>query len=109
MDDQDRYLFIPLDGGAPQALDRLPAGDQPLQWTVDGHGLYVRKRSDESTATIYRFDLATGRMTPFLALSPPTAGGPRIIISVFMTRDGRAYAYGLFHPLSDLYIAEGFE
>jgi hypothetical protein len=104
-------LVVPFDGSAPQPLPRLRPGDQPLQWTADGKGLYVRRRPPghpRHEAEIVVHDLATGAEKPWRVLVPPDpVGVARRFDAIVVARDGRAYAFGYIRGSTDLFVVGG--
>ncbi|WP_394843558.1 protein kinase [Pendulispora brunnea] len=81
--------------------DHLAAG-----FTEDGTGIYLRTRS--LPVRIRRVALPSGTVTEHMSLPP---GGLRpglsSIMTLFLSADGRSYAYCTSETLSRLYIVEG--
>jgi hypothetical protein len=100
--------LFPLSGGTGEPLAwRLPA-DPHLEISGRSHDarfLFVREGS--VPARVARFEIATGRRTPWKTFVPEDATGAGHIWSVLLASDGEAYAYthGLF--LVDLFLLEG--
>jgi hypothetical protein len=86
---------------------RLPSGPfvDALRASADGLALYVRRGS--VPARIERVGLGTGEATPWITLAPSDPTGTGHVWSIYLSPDGRAYAYthGLF--LQDLFLVEG--
>jgi serine/threonine protein kinase/Tol biopolymer transport system component len=103
------YLVDVADGGL-HPIRGLEPGDALVQWSRDGHSLYVRA-DEESRMNLFRVDLATGVRTPWRVLSLPDtigfigfengAGATRI------TPDGVVTVYTYWQARGELYLAEG--
>jgi eukaryotic-like serine/threonine-protein kinase len=106
-----RFVLWPMDdehgARAPADVPGLGAGDQPLQWTEDGRGLFVRRAGPVFPVAIDRLEIATGKRTPWRELQPSDTAGVGHIGDVLITPDGGSYAYNCQRSLSDLYVAEG--
>ena len=94
-----------MEGGPPEEIPGIEAGDVPLQWSADGRALYVLHGEWEPSARIIRLDLRTGRREPWKVLSAPDAAAG--VYTASITPDGRWYAYGIQEVLSDLYLVDG--
>jgi eukaryotic-like serine/threonine-protein kinase len=106
----DRVAKIyPVDGGPARPVSGTEANEVPIQWSADGKSLYLLRRG-ELPARIQRLDLATGRKQPWKELMPTDRAGLIRVQSVFVTPDGKAYAYTAGRVLSsDLYLASGLK
>jgi hypothetical protein len=103
-----KACLYPVDGGEPRPIAGLADGETPIQWSADGHSLFVRRR-DETPPRIDKLDLATGRHELWKQIMPSDSTGVVRTPMVLPSRDGRAYAYSYLRILSDLYIAEGLK
>jgi hypothetical protein len=102
--------LIAVTAGDSHPIHGLAPGDELVQWSRDGHSLYVRA-DDESRLNLFRVDLMTGVRTPWRTLSLPDpigfigfengAGATRI------TPDGVAIVYTYWQARGELYLAEG--
>ncbi len=101
-------LIQPVEGGNPRPGPPLAPDERVIQWTADGRGLYVVRRS-EQVADVSILDLATGRRVPWIRLAPADAKGVIGIAPVLLSADGRAYVYGYVRLLQDLYLVERLE
>lgn len=63
-----------VDGGPPEAIPWLEAGEMALNWSPDGHSVFLRERPYEA-ARIARLDLRTGRREPWKELMPADPAG----------------------------------
>jgi eukaryotic-like serine/threonine-protein kinase len=104
-------LLVPFDGKPAQPLPRLRPGDQPIQWTADGRGLYVKRqqpRHPRHETEIVIHDLATGAEKPWRVLVPPDpVGVERRFDSLVIAPDGRSYAFGYIRASTDLFVVAG--
>ena len=97
---------LPL-GGGPAVPLRGTEHDDPLGWTPDGRGLYVRPGGGQG-GRIEILDVATLARTAWKTLAPPDPASVSEIPSIQFARDGSAYAYTYRRVLtSDLYVVEG--
>ena len=106
----DRVAKIyPLDGSGARRISGVEPNDVPIQWSSDGKLLYLLRRG-EIPARIKRLDLATGKKELWKELMPADRAGLILIQSVFVTPDGKSYAYTAARVLSsDLYLATGLK
>ncbi len=100
--------ILPLGGGPAVALAGTEH-DDPIAWTPDGRGLYVRPGGGES-GRIEILDVTTRTRKPWKILAPPDPASVSEISSGAFARDGSAYAYTYRRVLtSDLYVVEGLK
>ena len=107
---QGRWSLFPIDGGDPRPAPFLELTDSPIQWSADGRVLYVgrpRAETPDTTADVYRVDVATSRRDLFRTLSPPDPTGVEWIEGFALTPDGRSYCYTYTQTMGSLYVAEG--
>ena len=105
--DKKGYLY-PISGGEARPIPGLATGEEPVEWTADGHALYIY-RPGELPAKVYRLDLATGERTLWRQLMPSDPAGVERIGPIRMTPDGKTYVYGYHRTLADLYLVEGLK
>jgi hypothetical protein len=111
----EQAFLLPVAGGSPQPLGKLPKKWLPIAWSEDG--LFVRKLEDVerldgyvSTGVpveIQRFDLKSGALTPWRRLVPGEPAGHVHIDNVSITPDGKSYAYAYAGFAGVLFLAEG--
>jgi dipeptidyl aminopeptidase/acylaminoacyl peptidase len=101
-----RYAIYPLDGGAPRPIAGLGDDEVPIRFTADGRSLYVQRR-DAMRAAIVTLELATGARTPWKIIAEPDPTGSIHEPWVFLTADGKAYAYHDHHWLGELFLVTG--
>jgi Tol biopolymer transport system component len=107
-DAQHQPSFYPLAGGAPQPISQLESKERIIGWTSDGHSLYLAVRQ-EMSIRVYRFDPSTGRRELLKEIMPADLAGVFGFNRIFMTPDGKGYAYSVSRVLSDLYVVEGLK
>jgi eukaryotic-like serine/threonine-protein kinase len=100
--------LLPLTGGEPRAIPGVEITDGPIQWSEDGHSLYMF-HFGALPSTVERVDVATGRRTPWKALAPADLAGVHGITVVRMTRDTRVCLYSYLRTFSDLYVVQGLK
>jgi Tol biopolymer transport system component len=100
-----RMSIYPTRGGEPVPLTALGPAEYPIDWTADGHAMFV-STGPGLPHRIVRLDLATGRREPWKELMPSQVAGTRLT-QVQPTRDGRAFVHTYSQLLSNLYVAEG--
>ncbi|MGC1452946.1 MAG: protein kinase [Candidatus Sulfotelmatobacter sp.] len=105
--DQKGYVF-PAAGGDPRPINGMEPGDIPINWSEDGHSIYLY-RSGEVPAKVYRVDLATGQKTVWKQIAPLDPTGVSTIGPIVMTPNGKTYVYGFHRTLGDLYLVEGLK
>jgi Tol biopolymer transport system component/predicted Ser/Thr protein kinase len=105
--DQQGYLY-PVAGGDPRPIRGLQPGEQPINWSHDGKGLYIY-RPGELPAKVYQLDLATGQRALWKQLMPSDPAGVETIGPILITPDGKTCVYGYHRTLSDLYLVEGLK
>jgi hypothetical protein len=113
--DRARSLALyPIDGGTPTPVRGLDPGDTPVQWMTDPRFLFVRAPG-MYPARVFTFDIQTGRKALWKELAPKDMAGLFDVgrmddrRRLFITPDGRAYAYTYLHVLSDLFVVEGLK
>jgi hypothetical protein len=65
--------------------------------------------SADRRVRIFRVDLETGRWELWKEIAPAETAGASVGGIVFMTPDGKSYAYGVSRDLSQLYLVEGLK
>jgi Tol biopolymer transport system component len=101
------YLY-PVEGGEPTPIPGVTTDDWPAGWSADSRSIFVYRRR-EIPAKVDRLEIATGRRELWRELKPDDSAGIASIAPVLPTPDGRAYVYGYFRTLSDLYLAQGLK
>jgi eukaryotic-like serine/threonine-protein kinase len=105
--DQKGYLY-PVAGGEPTPIVGLNVGEQPINWTEDGHSLYIYQPG-ELPAQVYKLDIKTGQRTLWKQLLPSDPAGVENIGPIYITRDAKTCVFGYHRMLADLYLVEGLK
>jgi len=104
------YVLRSIDGGETRPIRGALPGDDLIQWSADGRFLYMRAPGD-SPLDFFRVNLATGRREPWKRID---AGDPVGLIgiqpaAVYMTPDGKSYAYSYWKTLTELYLVDNLK
>jgi eukaryotic-like serine/threonine-protein kinase len=105
--DQKGYLY-PVDGGEPRPIPGLQQGEEPINWSQDGHALYIYQPG-QLPAKVFRLDITSGKRDLWKELMPSDHAGVATIGPILMSADGKSYVYGYHRALSDLYLVEGLK
>jgi len=100
--------LYPLDGKPPRSIPGLAPEDIWVNWSADGHSVYVY-RDKHTHAPMFRLDLATGKRQLVTTLAPKDPVGLVGIVPVRITPDGKNYAYSYNRSLSDLFLVDGLK
>jgi serine/threonine protein kinase/Tol biopolymer transport system component len=106
---QREFSLLPMSGGEPRLIPGLAVKDEPIQWSRDGHSIYVRQNVEGTAAVqVFRFDLSTGRKELWkeFVLDPARYF---TVLPIVLTPDGKSYAYTYGRIISDLYLVEGLK
>jgi len=98
------FAIYPVDGGEPQPVRGMSSQEFPVQWDSSGARLYVWDRTFPAHVSL--LDPRSGARKPWLTTMPPDPAG-LLYASLFLTPDGKSYAYRYRRVLSTLYLAEG--
>jgi len=93
-------------GNATRPIPGVEAGEGPVGFSDDGRSLYVRRRP---WARVHRIDLDSGRRELWKELMPADPAGVGGIPTIFLSANGRSYAYSYGGTLSQLYLVEGLK
>ena len=96
-----------LNGDAPIQIP-MEDGFSVSQWSGDSKALYVYKVGD-APITVYRCEIASGKMTPIRALTPADPTGVVSVAPVVTDLQGSAFAYSYYQTLSVLYVISGLK
>jgi serine/threonine protein kinase len=102
-----RLYLLALEGGDLVEIRGSEPGDLPIRWSVDGRFLYVRDRSGEVPARLFRIEVASGRRESWKELAPADAAGVVEIRGIGLSDDLQSYVYSFRRMLTDLYLVEG--
>ena len=101
----DGIALVPLQGGEPQLLRGVQAGEVPLHWGKSGDVLFLGNRG-ETSCTVTRLDVNTGGRTPWKTFSPSDVAGVTGVRCPDLAADEQHYAFGYIRNLSDLFLVE---
>ena len=101
-----RTFIYPVNGGEPRPVPGLDPGEVPIAWTPDNRFLYCVRLGD-MPAEISRVEVASGRRASWKKLNPPDPVAITYLGSVYMSSDGKSYAYSINRRLDVLYLVEG--
>lgn len=101
----DRITLYPIDGGEAKVVESSRAGDRPIQFTEDGKALFVYQ-SGRVSLSIDRIDLESGERKTWHPIEPADPAGILDVMPVYVTPDGKSYAYGYRRLLADLFVIE---
>jgi eukaryotic-like serine/threonine-protein kinase len=87
----------------------LPSDEAPIQWSADRRFLYLRQFGiGEIPMRVSRYEIATGAEADWLALGPEDATDFIAVGGVFVSRDGKSYAFDALAILdSSLFVVDG--
>jgi len=105
--DQKGYLYSTT-GGDPKLVSGMEVGDIPINFSSDGHSIYLY-RTGEIPAKVYRVDLAAGKKSVWKEIAPLDPTGVSTIGPILITPDGKTYVYGFHRTVGDLYLVEGLK
>ncbi len=95
----------PADEG--REIPGLLPGERVFQWDRDGNHLYVVPEGPLPLAVI-RLDLRDGSREPWLRLRAQGGAGSKLV-TLYLSRDGRIYAYGYLVTESNLYKVSNWQ
>ncbi len=101
--EQREFGLYPLDGGPPQPVKGMEAGESPVQFGVSGK-LYLWNGA--FPAHIMVVDLETGQRHEATVLAPADPAGV-LYGEVVATPDGKTFAYRYRRAVTNLFLAEG--
>jgi eukaryotic-like serine/threonine-protein kinase len=103
----DTPVIVSVDGGEPQPVPALAAGDIPLAWGADGASVLVSNDRDEIPLTIDRVDLGSGKRTVWKVLAPADRAGALYLSDTRIGPNEKSYAYAYHRLLGELYLVDG--
>jgi eukaryotic-like serine/threonine-protein kinase len=107
-EDSRVLLYRSVSSEQPDREFKFEAGEWPSAWTADGKFVYL-VQTLQSPANISRFEIATGRRSPWKQLILPQTGNVMKTEGVVISPDGQSYAYTYSSGFSDLYLVQGLK
>jgi serine/threonine protein kinase/Tol biopolymer transport system component len=101
--DQEKLRVYPIGGGEPRDVAGSLPGDNPLRWNTDGSLLYVGVAAGAAIQVV-AINMTTGKRTPALEVAPRDRVGAGSIQDLFLSADGKGYAFGYIRVLQNLYL-----
>ena len=99
------WLF-PIGGGESRPVTGTAAGDVPIRWNADGTVLFISVLAPPGLR-VFALNVATGTRTLLHDVAVRDRVGAVNIQRVWMSADGRSYAYAYFRVLQGLYVIKG--
>jgi WD40 repeat protein len=107
LDADGKGVIYSLAGGTKRPIPGFLIGERAIQWSAQGNFLFVGN-PDEIPLRVFRLNLTTGKRELWREIRPPEAAGLNTdSFYLFMSTDGRAYAYTAWYIPSDLYLVTG--
>jgi serine/threonine protein kinase len=111
LDPDGKYYIHALAGNAARRIPGLKADDEPIQWSADGHAVYVRGPGDFATK-VYRVEIANGRRRLVKEISPDKVGLVGLEVQpggLVITPDGRSCVYTYWTLIQELMLVDGLK
>jgi Tol biopolymer transport system component len=105
-DTAGRTLVVAVEGGDATEVTGIEADEEVFQWTADGRGLLVFRKS-RIPGTVDRVDIASGSRRQVLTIEPADRNGLVAFHGVSLAADGRHYAYSCWRMTTRLFTVEG--
>lgn len=104
------FVLFPMEGGEPRPIPFLKPGERPITFSEDGTSLLVHDATEGGDFPLHvlRLDLQTGKREVLLELAPPGLSDAERLGPVWVTPNGRFYAYSWYQIQQSLYIVEGW-
>jgi hypothetical protein len=93
-------------GGAPRAIPGVFRDDRIAGWASGAKALFTY-RQGELPAKVYRLDYQTGKRELIREIAPSDRAGVGSSLGIFVTPDGKTYAYSPSQVLHGLNLVEG--
>jgi Tol biopolymer transport system component len=103
--EQSRLVTYSVDDNAIKTLPGAPEPGNVAAWSSDGRSLFVVEQTDAS-ARVFRRDIATGRRDLVREIHAQAPAGVTAF-DVFVSRDGRGFAYSTALRLANVFVVEG--
>lgn len=107
-EDERSVVVARTDGSSPRSVHGLREREAILGWYKDSSALVILDRN-VLPAPVTALDVATGKRTPLMMLTPPDPVGISGVQGLCLAPDGSAYAYNIVRQISELYLIEGLK
>jgi hypothetical protein len=95
-------------GAPPIEVRGIHDDEEPIGWRADSKSMYVRQaQTTTPVISVWSVEIATGQRTLWKELHPSRPIDGAGDLHLWITPDGRAYAYNYSIFLSDLYVGAG--
>jgi eukaryotic-like serine/threonine-protein kinase len=102
------WMAYSTTGGPVIEVHGIQKDEQPVGWRADNKSLFVRQqRATSTTIPVWSVDIATGQRTLWKEIHSSRPIDSPGDLHLWITPDGRAYAYNYSIFLSDLYVGAG--
>ncbi len=105
VDDEQRLLVLPVEGGAPKVI-ATGLARAALRWNQAGTTLLVQ--SDSVPAKLLRVDVETGRSKPWKEIAAFDLPGIGLIWPAVLSHDERTLVYSFQQKLSEIFVVDGW-
>ncbi len=106
---EGKWFFFPVEGGEPREIPGIgPDVIDVLRWDRTGHALFLRKDMGQSVE-IWSLDIQSGRSERIGSIGPSDTTGALGVDTLYLTPDGKTYAYSVERQLSTLFVVTGLK
>ena len=111
IDSQGKWGVWSLDSNSLQPIPDLDSNQYYVTgWTPDGSSVYaLSSLQKETTAKVYRVNVATGKMEYWKTFGDHIASGVTAVSGPQFSSDGRAYVYIYVQLLSEAFVVKGLK
>ena len=103
-----RWSAWALDGSGSRPIPGLDSNYDVINWSSDRKSLYVAPNQGDNLATVYKVDLATGKMNLWKTLGQNN-GEKEFMTDPQVTPDGAAYAYMHMSTVGRAFLVTGLQ
>ena len=107
VDEASKFQLMPVDGGTPVPFPQLHDGDFPLDFTVDGKAVLVRRAGANDATEIWSVNVRDGKRTLVRTIEEPDQSTNSLGYSVIVSRDAKSYAYEILMSTSRAFLVQG--
>lgn len=107
---EKRPVLIDVESGDISELPGLQIGDHPIQWTVNGKGLWIARSGEPMmsiSTQLFRYEISTGKLIGKGFIEPPDLVGMSGVKEGIVAPDGEQYVYTVHQELDELFLLEG--